>query len=619
MCRLAMKNVTSTKFTVIDRLYNQRNSRKMWSIIRRSKQRDSCEDAITIDTSHGYYSEKFASVPANAYQRRARDEVKGHYDHLCSANNSEDFILSVQCVKRYVKRLKNGCAPGLDGITSEHLKAGENTMLPLFLCNLLTVCLRHGVVPDRFCEGLLVPIIKKATEDPKVPKSYRPVTISATVSKLLEYYILDQCVDHSYSKYQFGYIPNRGTDMATVLAHDVSAWCVSSGSPVYMCSLDAAGAFDAIPHSVLFRRAMGVIPDRCWQVLYYWYSNMYVYVKWNQRLSAKINVERGTRQGGLSSPLAFNLFYQDLIDELSVCDVGIKIGKESYNVYAYADDVLLSATTVTGLQVLIDKAVRNITKNGLSFNPEKTECLIVGGNPFTTVPKWNINGSQLDLVDGTKYLGTVLGDLNGREHSDRRFRASNRAFYSLQSAGLSKDGVSPKTAVHIYSTAVRPVLTFGCAAIEMTAGNLKRLDKLAAKHAKTMLGLSHSSRTTPLFQALNMDTVTHSVNVSSLDLLRSCITSTSATQNFYLHVLREKDRKLVSNTLVRRVRSFCEKEDIDLCRYLFYKDYYINVKKRLKSNIQDGQNGLVDSIRTLLSGKYSTEARNTLRFLLKAF
>ena len=88
------------------------------------------------------------------------------------------------------------------------------------------------------------------------------------------------------------------TCMAAALTHDVSAFCVASGSPVYFCSLDAEGAFDCIPHHVLFNKATNIIPDDCWHMLYQWYSNMNIKIRWNGVLGNQINVERGTRQGG---------------------------------------------------------------------------------------------------------------------------------------------------------------------------------------------------------------------------------------------------------------------------------------------------------------------------------
>ena len=63
--------------------------------------------------------------------------------------------------------------------------------------------------------------------------------------------------------------------------------------------------------------------------------------------------------------MLFNIFYKDMIDELSCMNGGISICSEKFNVFCYADDILLASTTVTGLQHLISHANNYITKYGL--------------------------------------------------------------------------------------------------------------------------------------------------------------------------------------------------------------------------------------------------------------
>ena len=64
--------------------------------------------------------------------------------------------------------------------------------------------------------------------------------------------------------------------LATVMAHDISEYCVAQGSAVYMCSLDVEGAYDALPHAILLLETMKVLPDASWNILYFWYTNMSV-------------------------------------------------------------------------------------------------------------------------------------------------------------------------------------------------------------------------------------------------------------------------------------------------------------------------------------------------------
>ena len=116
----------------------------------------------------------------------------------------------------------------------------------------------------------------------------------------------------------------------------VTSYCTERGSPVYTCSLDAQGAFDAIPHAVVFRKAMDVLPGHCWMITVHWYRAMCVQIKWGSALSEQISVHKCTQQGGLSSPFLFSLFYQDIINEVSVCTGGIIINNQSFHVLGVA-------------------------------------------------------------------------------------------------------------------------------------------------------------------------------------------------------------------------------------------------------------------------------------------
>ena len=62
---------------------------------------------------------------------------------------------------RYIRALKLGCSPAGDGIESEHLRYGIETLIPIHISNMLSLCIRYSVVPDNFTNGLLIPIPKK--------------------------------------------------------------------------------------------------------------------------------------------------------------------------------------------------------------------------------------------------------------------------------------------------------------------------------------------------------------------------------------------------------------------------------------------------------------------------
>ena len=103
--------------------------------------------------------------------------------------------------------------------------------------------------------------------------------------------------------------------MATAVAHDVGAFCAAQGSTTYNCSLNAQGAFDSLPHSIILNKVMDIIPGPLWLLLFPSYSNMFVEVKWQDHISEPVQVKHETKQGSLTSPFCFNIFYQDLIEK----------------------------------------------------------------------------------------------------------------------------------------------------------------------------------------------------------------------------------------------------------------------------------------------------------------
>ena len=122
---------------------------------------------------------------------------------------------------------------------------------------------------------------------------------------------------------------------------------------------------------IQFMKTINIISMHLWRILVHWYRLLEVILKWGEQSSTPISVSVETRQGGLSSPFIFNIFYQDLINFLSVKPCGINIDGTTYNVCCYANDLLFGSLSITGLQSLTDISNDYIAKHGLRFNPSK--------------------------------------------------------------------------------------------------------------------------------------------------------------------------------------------------------------------------------------------------------
>ena len=87
---------------------------------------------------------------------------------------------------------------------------------------------------------------------------------------------------------------------------------------------------------------------------------------------------------------------------------------------------------------------------------------------------------------------------------NKRIKSARQAFYSLQSAGLKYQGVSPETAMTVFCTAVESTLVYGCTSVFLSRKNQIALDRLQSNLIKCVLGLPKNCRTTPLMQALRV-------------------------------------------------------------------------------------------------------------------
>ena len=69
-----------------------------------------------------------------------------------------------------------------------------------------------------------------------------------------------------------------------------------------------------------------------------------------------------------------------------------------------------------------------VGKFGLSFNPNKSECMIFDKTLFTKLPHWAINGTKLNVSENLKYFGTVLSSVSGNSHVEGRITAAQKGF-----------------------------------------------------------------------------------------------------------------------------------------------------------------------------------------------
>ena len=91
------------------------------------------------------------------------------------------------------------------------------------------------------------------------------------------------------------------------------------------------------------------------RILAFWYSTQSLTIRWRNTYSKKFLVSNGVKQGGISSPMLFNIYMNDLSVLLNNSNIGGKIGGILVNDLCYADDMCLISLSSHGMIQLLNK------------------------------------------------------------------------------------------------------------------------------------------------------------------------------------------------------------------------------------------------------------------------
>ena len=78
---------------------------------------------------------------------------------------------------------------------------------------------------------------------------------------------------------------------------------------MYITAVDASKAFNRLNHKILFDKLLACNTPHCFAaILRDWYSKLTSVVRWNGVLSSSFAATCGVHQGGILSPILFNVY-----------------------------------------------------------------------------------------------------------------------------------------------------------------------------------------------------------------------------------------------------------------------------------------------------------------------
>ena len=155
---------------------------------------------------------------------------------------------------------------------------------------------------------------------------------------------------------------------------------------------DASKAFDKVNFVKLFSLLIDRnIPEVFLRIIMDLYTHQNLRASWNGVISTNFSVSNGVRQGGVLSPILFNVYIDELLLRLKQHDVGCHIGNRFVGGLCYADDLTILAPSVRGLQKMVGIFEEFANDYSVTFNSGKTLCTCLGRIPEYPQPQIYLN------------------------------------------------------------------------------------------------------------------------------------------------------------------------------------------------------------------------------------
>ena len=226
-----------------------------------------------------------------------------------------------------------------------------------------------------------------------------------------------------------------------------------------------------------------------------------MYIRWGNTFSTSFCVSNGVKQGGIISPVLFNVYMDDLSCALNRSNIGGRIGGEIVNYLSYADDLCLICLLSAGMQKLFNVCLNYATEHSLSYNANKSYSLCFKA---TTIkferPTLYFGQMNIPNVTDCRYLGITISVKN----CDLDLKRQKRRFYANTNMLLRKFvKCSPDVRRYLFKTYC---CNLYCAPFwyDSTKTAMKNLKVAYNNSLRRLLGLPSHNSASSMFVNLNI-------------------------------------------------------------------------------------------------------------------
>ena len=488
------------------------NKKMFWKDVNMEMKKDDQMDTKIKDADGNILSEE------NAVRNRWKEyfeellnvddgrEVEMNEVQLNGANRNARMVMELNedDVRKAVKKLKKGKSPGIDGITSEMLKYGGESIIE-WLTRVCMVCLVKGEVPLDWRRAIVVPFYK-GKGDRKECKNYRGISLLSIPGKVYGRVLIDRVryeTENMVGEEQCGFRNGRGCIDQVYVLRQLAERFESKGKDMYVAYMDLEKAYDRIDRSAMWRvLVMYGINGNLLRAIKSFYDGSEACVRVCRQKSDWFSVKVGLRQGCVMSPWLFNLFMDGVMREVRarVGEVGVNLWdnvrrcKWKVEWLMFADDTVLVGDSKEKLQELVNEFGNVCERRKLTVNVNKSKAMRISGKENEFDVNVDMNGENLEAVEAYKYLGVnVTCDGKLKEEINHRIIEARKAAGALQGI-WKKRALSTEAKVGMYEAIVEPSLLYGSEVWVLNVHERKRVQAVEMNCMRNICGVRRIER-----------------------------------------------------------------------------------------------------------------------------